>query len=220
MKTSRAGSSVGCAFCQASRCRRTSSRACSAAVSVFFERQIEALEAIPKRGEVNLYPQPLSELGQRGIGLRRQQRPQRLVMRRRQQGLASSSVGFGLQGAALSPTLLQFFHKRGAHPELLGDLSDSLSFVPGFDHPFPQVHRISFRHRILPFSKKPFDESTPRKFPWKQSENALERIAVFKMFDYLLNGIKFTQTFFEGIGKMAIFFLQLQLQSSFSMPIP
>ena len=69
MKTNRRGSSPTCHAFQYARFSATSGRSCSAARSVFFERDSHGVERHPDRRQRALDTQAFAQFYQRGIGL-------------------------------------------------------------------------------------------------------------------------------------------------------
>jgi len=68
-KTKRSGSSWSCRCCQCRRSRRTSSRSRSAAVSVFFERNLQRPQGIPQGSETDLDAEVIAEFLQGSVRL-------------------------------------------------------------------------------------------------------------------------------------------------------
>src|SRR5262245_7661540 len=121
----------------------------SLATSVFFPRQVQALEYTPDRGPTCLPPQGRHHVGMdlvdRGVMARLQDvSPHLLPLPRPQPGDLAPAVRLGRQAARLAPLAQELLDERAAHAKERGHfLLRPYPAIHRLYHTRPQVQRIS-----------------------------------------------------------------------------
>src|SRR6185437_4088284 len=151
MNTSRAGSSMPCARIQRRRARATSARCRSAACRLFFKGDVVSIKKPPERAAASLDPplaQRCNRLDQSQVRLfsnQSQDRGGELLQRRN-----ASAARLRRGASAFVPALQPLDRRAYAHLETFGRLVSRCTGLHSFDNAFPQVTRISLRHRQPP----------------------------------------------------------------------
>jgi len=152
MKTRRAVFRFAWLSRQAVRAAATSGRACSAAWSVFFYRQVERDEKAADGGAADRYTgqsQTRRQLVDRLVGMARHQPAnQRFVGAQGEVLLASDLPGF--ERPRLLPSLQQLDRKAWRYSEPTRRLLARLARLDGFNHPLAQISRIRSCHPCWP----------------------------------------------------------------------
>src|ERR1700704_1632981 len=148
INTSRAGSSMPCSRIQRRRARATSARCRSAACRLFFEGDVVSVEKPPERAAAGFDP-PLAQRCNR-----LDQGPVRLFANQSQdlggelfQRRNASAAQLRRGTPLLAPALQPLYRRAHAHLETFGRLASRCPRFHSFDNAFPQVNRISLRHR-------------------------------------------------------------------------
>src|SRR5271166_2348800 len=121
----------------------TSGRSRSAAARVFFKPPSQPPQPEIDRGSAERAVQAGAQLGQGGIGLRRQQFAQSLFALLGEQGLAPTPIGPRLQRAALAKLLAHAAYRRHTEAAKLRDLLGALAPLVKFQNALAEGNRNS-----------------------------------------------------------------------------
>src|SRR5271157_582553 len=142
INTSRAGSSMPCSRIQRRRARATSARCRSAACKAFFKADVVSVEKAPERAPAGFNP----SLAQRCNRLNQSQNFGGELFQRRNTAAARLRRG----ALSFTPALQPFDRRAHAYLETFGRLAPRCACLHSFDNAFPQITRISLRHRQPP----------------------------------------------------------------------
>jgi hypothetical protein len=151
MNTRHSALSAACRSRQAARAAATSGRSCSAACRVFFSRQPGGDEEATEPGAAHrdaVCGQPLPQLGDRQIRLRRQERAHPLAVRRERRALGAADP-IRLHRAAAPPTLHRLDHEANADLELCSGRPPRPAVLHRAHHALAQIYRIRSCHPWL-----------------------------------------------------------------------
>src|SRR5208282_1370644 len=126
-KTNRSAGSDANRSCQRALFSATSGRFCSAAARVFFIPPAQSAKPYIHRGSPEVPVQACSQLGQRGVGLLREQFFQPLFPLRGEKRAASTAMGPRLERAALVKLLAHAAHRGHTKTKKLCDFASALT---------------------------------------------------------------------------------------------
>src|SRR5262249_2188863 len=152
-------------------------RRCSAACTVFFERQVEPIQRAPHRGKPGGTVQRVAKFRKRLIRTRRDQRAE-LTFSAGKRLLLKHLLLSGRHLSTLPPPLHDAIHPRAAHSKLRRDLFGGQSRVTVRQYACSQIHRVR-RHSSLPTRQVlwlPYYVQSENALIWKDLSIAFRRI--------------------------------------------